>query len=219
MDQQETVFRNRQDAGMRLAQRLKRFHDANPIVLALPRGGVVVGYEIAKQLDVSLTVMVVRKLGAPHNPELGIGAISEGGVKILDTQMIQTLEVSDSELASIIEKEQRELRRRIEIYRYSQPLPDLQMNTVILVDDGVATGVTAFAAIKAAYRLRPHRVIFAVPVCAPETAEIIKIKVDDFICISQPPELSAIGSYYEDFAQVTDDEVVELLSRKKERGV
>jgi predicted phosphoribosyltransferase len=216
-NQQPFVFRDRTDAGRRLAEELQKYVQDNPIVLALPRGGVPVGYEISKALGIPMDVIVARKIGAPSNPELGIGAISEEDVMILDQPTIRLLGFTDGEIKYITGLEQQELKRRIELYRNNKPLPPLHNRTVILVDDGLATGVTAKAAIKSLLKLRPKKLVYAVPVCAQDTAEAIRHYVDEFICLYSPYELSAIGLYYQDFDQVTDKEVTDILKTTREK--
>jgi len=209
------MFEDRRDAGQQLAEQLIKYKD-HPIVLALPRGGVTVGFEIAKMLHEPLDVIVARKLGAPHNPELGIGAIAEDDNIVLDEPTVAVLGITEEQIQSIKESELEEMKRRIDLYRNGKPLPKLTNRTVILVDDGLATGVTALAAIEAIKKQKPKQLIFAVPVCAYETAETIRTKVDDFVCIQCPYDLQAIGLYYRNFQQVTDEEVIELLKQSKQ---
>lgn len=210
------MFEDRADAGKQLLKQLKE-HVGKAIVLALPRGGVAVGYEIAKGLHIPLSVIISRKLGAPYNPELGIGAIAEGNNQVLDKQIIKALGIFPEELARIRDSEQKEIKRRVDLYRNGKPLPNLAGKTVILVDDGLATGVTARVAIEAIRKKRPKRLIFAVPVCASDTVELIKKVVDKFICLHFPYDLQAIGMYYKDFKQMTDSEVLILLNRIKKK--
>lgn len=217
LDQHSAIFQDRVDAGQRLATQLQKYRSDNPLVLALPRGGVVVGYEVSKVLEIPLDVIVSRKIGAPYNPELGIGALSEGNIQILDEQIIQLLGLPKDEIAEIIKQEQKEMVRRIKLYRNNNPLPSLHTRTVILVDDGLATGVTAEASIKAVLQLQPHRLVIAVPVCDYETAETIRRQVDDFICLYSPRSLEAIGFYYQNFSQTTDEEVLQLLAKARKK--
>jgi predicted phosphoribosyltransferase len=205
------IFRDRRDAGRQLADRLLDLREAEPIVLALPRGGVPVGYEIARELEAPLDVFLVRKIGAPGHRELGIGAVAQGGVRIFNESAIQMLGLSWGEIETIVEEETAELERRLRRFRGDRPLPDLTGHTVILVDDGLATGVTALAAIRALRRLEPARIILAVPVCAAETARTMRAEVDDLVCVHAPEDFMAVGLWYENFEQTTDEEVVELL--------
>lgn len=208
-------YKDRYDAGRKLAENLLQYKDENPIVIALPRGGVVVGFEIAKMLNAPLDVLVARKLGAPFYPELGIGAIAPNSVKVLDKDIIKSLNVSDRDLETLIERETEEMYRRIELYRGKLQLPDLGGKTVILVDDGLATGVTARAAIKWIKNMSPKKIILAVPVSPPDTAEYFRNEVDELLCLHEPPEFYAVGAYYMNFDQTTDNEVISLLEKAK----
>lgn len=209
------IFEDRQEAGKRLARELDRYKTENPIVFALPRGGVPIGFQIAKELFAPLDIIVVRKLGAPGREEFGIGAIAEGGVLILDHRTIQLLDISDQELDKIISREQKELERRVKIYRHGRPITKLNDRAVILVDDGLATGVTGRAAIQAVRNLNPKKLIFALPVCAMDTVEEMRSSVDELVCIATPIDLVSVGNWYQNFAQVTDDQVHELLTQTK----
>jgi len=209
------MFRNREDAGRQLARLLQHTRDMQPIVLALPRGGVPVAYEIARELDAPLDVFLVRKIGAPGQRELGIGAVAQGGVRILNESAISMLEVPESEIARITAEETEELQRRLQRFRGDLPLPDLRGRAVILVDDGLATGVSAAAAIRALQRHQPARFILAVPVCAPETAEALRPEVSEIVCALTPQNFMAVGFWYRIFDQTTDEEVVDLLDRAR----
>ena len=207
------TFKHRRHAGQKLAQALGRYHLKDASILALPRGGVPVAYQIARSLHLPLTVLVSRKIGAPGNPEYGIGAVSEFDTVVLDRPAIRALGISDSQIKAIKISETKELDRRIDTYRQSKKLPDLTGKTAVLVDDGLATGVTAKSAIQAVKQLHPQKVILAVPVCAAQTAAELKNWVDDLVCLHAPTNLRAIGLYYRDFAPTTDQEVVRLLHR------
>lgn len=205
------LYKDRFDAGHKLAEKLIKYKDENPIIIALPRGGVVIGYEAAKMLNAPMDIIVTRKIGAPFQPEFGIGAIAPNGIKILDTETVRFLGISEAEIEKIIEQETIEMNRRIKLYRENLPELHLSKKTVIIVDDGLATGVTARAAILAIKQMNPEKVILAVPVSPPDTAEKFRREVDEFICLNEPPDFYAIGAYYENFEQVSDEEVINLL--------
>lgn len=207
------VFTNRFSAGEQLANDLQHYHFTDPYVLALPRGGVPIGFEIAKILNAPLNVLVARKLGAPTNPEFGIGSIAENGVIILDERTINLLQISQDDLHHVILHESSELERRIAEYRHGDQLPSMEGRTVILVDDGLATGVTARAAIESTKKLHPKELIFASPVCALDSVHELQNEVDQVICLAAPIDFIAVGRWYQSFSQVTDEEVVDLLHR------
>lgn len=209
------LFRDRQDAGRQLAQKLASYQEEKPLVLALPRGGVVIGFEVARILRAQLDVIVVRKIGAPGQPELGVGAVAEGGVRLFDTRTIKAIGTREGELDKIVSRELKELRRRANLYRKGNVLLELNGRVVILVDDGVATGVTARAAIRAVKKLGPKKLVFATPVVALETKEILQKEVDEFVALATPGEFAAVGVWYHNFAQVSDEEVVEILEKAK----
>lgn len=211
----DLVFWDRQEAGKVLVKQLRNYKK-NSLVLALPRGGVIVGYEVAKQLGVLLDVVVVRKLGIPWRKELGLGAIAEGDTLYVDQAAVEQLDIGEHILAAVKKEENKELQRRIRVYRDGHHLPSLSGKTVIIVDDGVATGGTMLAAIQAVKKQQPKYLVVAVPVCAKDTAEVIREKVDHLICIDEAQDMDAIGRYYQDFHQVTDEEVVELLHKNHE---
>ena len=177
--------------------------------------GVVVGYEIAYALGAPLDVVVVRKLGTPGQPELALGAIAPGGVCVLNEDVVGWLDISEDEVEQIASQEAREMERRMRLFRSDRPEPALKGKTVIMVDDGVATGMTVRAAIECLCQQEPGHLVLAVPVCAAETAEALRSEVDDLVCLNTPPELLAIGYWYEDFEQVSDEEVVDLLESSR----
>ena len=218
MFQGEPPFKNREDAGRRLAKTLSRYREENPVVFALPRGGVPVGYEISRALEVPLDVFVARKLGAPGQPEFGIGAVAPGGVRILNEDVVRRLGIPDDYVERITERETAEVERRLRHFRGERPEPDVGGRTAILVDDGLATGVTARAAIRALRRLQPRRLVLAVPVCAAQTAKLIGSEVDELVCLETPADLGAIGFWYRDFSQTSDEEVIELLESARREG-
>jgi predicted phosphoribosyltransferase len=213
------VFRDRTDAGRRLAAKLTPLAGrADVIVLALPRGGVPVGFEVARALAVPLDVFLVRKLGTPGREELAMGAIASGGVRVLNSDVVRALGITPDEIAEAAAREAEELRRREEAYRDGRPAPDLRDKTVILVDDGLATGSTMRAAVAAVRKLGPARVVVAVPVGAAETCQEFRPVADDVVCVDTPDPFVAVGNWYEDFAQTSDDEVRELLARSAGPG-
>jgi putative phosphoribosyl transferase len=210
---EEIRFRDREDAGHRLAGALMRYKDQAPLVLGLPRGGVPVAVEVARALGAPLGVWVVRKLGAPGRPELGMGAIAEGAGAYLDRNALRILGVSREQIRAAGEREQRELERRSVVFRGGRPLPEVKGRTVIVVDDGVATGGTAHAALRAIRARHPERLVLAVPVGAPDAIAALRDEVDDLICLTAPSDLRAIGAWYEDFSQTSDAEVCALLKQ------
>jgi predicted phosphoribosyltransferase len=207
-------FRDRTEAGQLLAERLRKYAGRDDVVvLALPRGGVPVGYEVAKALGAPLGVFLVRKVGVPGQEELAMGAIASGGVLVLDEHLVRRLGIDESALKSAVAAEARELERRAAAYDGNREPPPLEGKTVILVDDGLATGATMRAAALAVRRLNPGRVVVAVPVAAAETCKEFEDVVDEIVCEITPEPFRAVGLWYEDFSQTTDDEVRELLAR------
>lgn len=209
------LYKNRQDAGRKLAEKLEKYTEDKPVIIALPRGGVVLGYEVAKALQAPLDIIATRKIGAPFQPEFGIGAIAPNGVRTLDYKSIELLGISESQIEEIIEKETIEMNRRIKLYRKDLAPLDLNKKTVIIVDDGLATGVSTRAAILSIKQMNPKKIILAVPVSPPDTADKFRKEVDDFICLSEPPDFYAVGAYYDDFDQVSDNEVINLIQKAK----
>jgi predicted phosphoribosyltransferase len=206
-------FRDRVEAGRLLAERLQAYAGRDDvIVLALPRGGVPVAYEVAKALGAPLGVFVVRKIGVPGHEELAMGAIASGGVLLLDEELIQRLGLGREELERRIAAELRELERREAAYTGGREAPELEGKTVILVDDGLATGSTMRAAAVAVRRLNPARIVVAVPVASPETCEEFREVVDETVCVLTPRPFRAVGLWYDDFSQTSDDEVRRLLA-------
>lgn len=209
------LYKDRQDAGQQLAEKLKKYRYNNLIIIALPRGGVILGYEVAKAFKVPLDIVAPRKIGAPFHPEFGIGAIAPLGVKVLDTDTINQLRISDAEIEEIVELETNEMNRRTGLYRKDLPPLDLKDKTVIVVDDGIATGVSTKAAILSIKKMNPEKIILAVPVCPQDTQEKFKNFVDEFICLYAPFDFYAVGAFYDDFRQISDGEVIELLEKAK----
>ena len=208
-------FRDRVDAGRRLADKLRTQPLDEPVVFGLARGGVPVAYEVAEGLDAPLDVFVARKVGAPDQPELGIGAIAEGGGRVANSRALRAVGVSADEFEELVEREQVELDRRVHRYRGDRCLPDAHDRDVVLVDDGLATGVTAEAALRSLRMQMPHRLLMAVPTCAPETGERLRTVADDVFCLISPADFYAVGVWYEDFSQTTDDEVMNLLEKAR----
>lgn len=204
-------FRDRTDAGRQLVERLLSSALPRPVVLALPRGGVPVAVEVARALDAPLDVFVARKVGAPGNPEYGIGAVAEGGAVVANLDAVRGLGLSSDEWAARVAVTRAELSRRVERYRGSRPRLDVREHDVVLVDDGLATGVTAEVALTAVRTLGPNRLVLAVPTCAGETAARLAALADDLVCVVTPEPFYAVGQSYARFDQVTDDEVVALL--------
>jgi len=205
-------FRNRTEAGRRLATDLMQYAGrADVRVLALPRGGVPVAFEVARALDAPLDVFVVRKLGLPGHEEYAMGAIASGDVVLVNEQVIQQMGVSQRAVERVLADERRELARREQQYRGSRPPLDVEGNTVLLVDDGLATGASMFAAVAALKRERLARVVVAVPVASRETCEALRREADDVVCSMTPEPFYAVGLWYEDFSQTSDEEVHELL--------
>jgi putative phosphoribosyl transferase len=208
----ETLFEDRRDAGRLLAGRLEQYADERPVVFALPRGGVPVGAEVSRSLGAPLEIIVARKLGAPGQPEFGVGAVAPGGVRVLNERVVRALGIPEDYLEWVSARESEEAERRLRLFRGNRPYPDLAERTAILVDDGLATGVTARAALLALRRLNPRRLVLAVPVCAPSSAELLRPETDDLICLLVPHDLEAVGLWYRNFEQVPDEEVVRLLA-------
>lgn len=210
-------FRDRSEAGRLLGQALAEYAGRpGLLVLALPRGGVPVGYEVARALHAPLDVMLVRKLGVPGHEELAMGAIASGGVRIVSKDVVSTLGIADREIAAVAAVEEEELERREKAYRGGRPPPDVKGRTVILVDDGLATGSTMRAGAAALRAQGVARLIVAVPVAPPETCEALRAEVDEVVCALAPEPFLAVGLWYEDFSQTTDDEVRELLRQARE---
>lgn len=208
----QTRFRDREEAGRQLASRLLHHAGSAPAVLALPRGGVPVAAQIAAALDAPLEVLVARKVGAPHQPELGIGAVAEGGVRIRSDDTLAVLGISKAAFEALAEREETELRRRVERYRGPRPFPLLAGRTAILVDDGLATGVTARAGLRSIRQARVARLVLAVPVAPPATLAELREEADELVCLLAPDPFGAVGYWYRDFHPVSDGEVLDLLT-------
>jgi putative phosphoribosyl transferase len=210
------MFKDRVDAGRLLAMQLKEYaNQPDLLVLGLPRGGLPVAFEVARALKAPLDVFLVRKLGTPGHEELAMGAIASGGVRILNDMVVKGLKISNEVINQVAERELKELQRRERQYRGDNPGPELRNHTVILIDDRLATGTTVRAAAIALRQQQAARIIVAVPVAAPETCDEFRDLVDEAVCAVTPRELYAVGLWYEDFSQTSDDEVVELLERAR----
>ncbi len=206
------IFADRKEAGTELASRLKSYKDAEGvIVLALPRGGVVTGREVASYLNCYLDVIIIRKIGYPGQPEFAIGAVSETGTVVLNEQVISTYGVSNEYIEEEVSGQKEEVERRVALYRKGKRLPDLKDKTIVLIDDGVATGASMKAAISTLKEEGIKKLIVAVPVAPPSTVMELEELVDELICLETPADFMAVGAYYRDFTQVTDDEVIEVL--------
>ncbi len=199
----------------RLGERLLPLAQESPIVVALPRGGVPVAEEVAAALGARLEILAVRKLGAPHNPEYGIGAIAEDGTRVFDSEALAVLGIDNGVLDAIVARESEELRRRVVAYRGDRLALRLRDRTVIVVDDGVATGVTDTAALRAIRRQLPERLILAVPVCAPDALARLGEEADEVVCLVAPLQLQGVGQWYRDFSQVSDQEVIAALGARR----
>jgi putative phosphoribosyl transferase len=206
---------DRQTAGVRLAARLRSYRDQDPVVLALPRGGVPVAFEIATRLGAPLDLLIVRKVGAPGNPEYGLGAVVEGGTRFLDEPRIRAAGYSVRELGPTIAREVAEVERRAREYRGGRPPAEVKGRTVILVDDGVATGGTVLAALRAVRARSPRRIVLALGVAPPETVELLRPGVDELVVLLVPPTFFAVGEWYHQFSQVSDEEVHECLEKSR----
>ena len=211
------LYHDRHDAGRELARKLPEYRDrADVIVLALPRGGVPVAYEVARELHAPLDVFVVRKLGTPGQPELAMGAIASGGVRVLNEDVVQALAIPESAIERVAQEEAEELRRRERQYRGSRPPLEVSGRTAILVDDGLATGSTMRAAARALRLERASKIVVAVPVAARQSCDTVRLEADEVVCGAMPEPFYAVGQWYRDFEQTSDDEVRALLDRAQQ---
>lgn len=209
-----TTFPDRTSAGRQLAERLTHYAGRpDVLVLALPRGGVPVGYEVARALDAPLDVLVVRKLGVPRHEELAMGAVASGGIRVLNQEVIDALEIPDEVIEHVAEREVREVSRRERAFRGDRPKLDVHRRIVILVDDGIATGSTMRAAVAGLRKLGPERIVVAVPTAAPATYDEFERLADECVCVITPEPFYSVGLWYDDFAQTSDEEVRDLLTQ------
>ena len=207
-----SIFKDRIEAGQQLAKELLAYRNKKDLlILALPRGGVPVAFEIAKLLHAPITVFLVRKLGVPGQEELAMGAIAEGNINILDNELIHYLNITEQQVQHVLQKEQHELTRRLQHYRLGKPLPALNNKVIVLVDDGIATGATFKAAIQALKILKPKRLIVATPVASQSSLQEITALVDETVCLATPEPFYSIGQWYQYFDQTNDEEVLNLL--------
>lgn len=213
-----SLFENRSDAGRRLAQELMEYENRDDVVvLALPRGGVPVGYEVAQALCAPLDIILVRKLGVPGHEELAMGAIASGGILVLNHEVVETLQIDHADIHAAAARERQELERREQAYRGSAPRPGVRGKIVILVDDGLATGASMLAAVDSLRQKEPKKIVVAVPTAAPETCRQFEALVDQIVCAATPEPFRGVGLWYEDFSQTSDEEVRDLLAQAESR--
>jgi len=210
------IFKDRVDAGKRLAKELSKYSNRpDVLILALPRGGVPVAFEVARELNVKMDVFIVRKLGVPGNEELAMGAIASDDIRVLNEDVVRSYQIPDRVIATVAANEFRELERRERKYRGDHPKPDISGITVILIDDGLATGATMHAAVEAIKTKNPAKLVVGVPTASPDMCRFFEDKVDEIICATTPEPFYAVGAWYGDFSQTTDEEVCELLNKAR----
>jgi putative phosphoribosyl transferase len=210
------VFRDRREAGEKLAQKLTSYRDrADVLVLALPRGGVPVAFELARELNLPLDVFVVRKLGVPWQPELAMGAVASGGIRFLNREVVQGLGVSEEEISETTTREEESVRQREALFRNGRPAPQIAGKTILLVDDGLATGSSMRAAVAALRQLGPARIVIVVPVGSAGTCRELEREADEVVCLVTPEPFWAVGQWYADFSPTSDEQVQELLQHSK----
>lgn len=213
-------FKDRRDAGKKLGQKLSAYFERpNGLILALPRGGVPVAYEVALALNIPLDIFIVRKLGVPGREELAFGAIASGGVRVLNSDVVRMLSIPDEVINFVAKREFQELQRREQHYRGNRPAPDVSDRTVILIDDGLATGASMRAAVAGLRAQHPARIVIAVPTAAPETCKAFQSEVDEIVCAVTPELFHGVGRWYEDFSQVTDEEVRTYLREANQQSL
>lgn len=206
------LFKDRTDAGRKLASRLADY-GVDALILALPRGGVPVAFEVARVLGASLDVFLVRKLGVPGREELAMGAVASGGGRVINDDVVRALHIPEQDIAAAVERETRELERRERLYRGNKPFPAVEGRTVILVDDGLATGASMRAAVAALRQQNPGKLVVAVPTAPSDTCEVLRREVDEVVCATTPEPFYGVGQWYENFPQTRDEEVLEILKR------
>jgi putative phosphoribosyl transferase len=210
------IFANRTEAGQSLAWRLEQYANREDVViLGIPRGGVPVAFEVAEALHAPLDVFLLRKLGVPGHEELAFGAIASGGVRVLDREILRSLLIPPRDVEAVTEREQRELKRREVVYRGDRPALSVEGKTVILIDDGIATGASLLAGIHALRELRPAKIVIAVPVAPAASRQRLAYEVDEVVCVATPEPFRAVGQFYDDFSQVEDGQVIELLAKNR----
>ncbi|WP_292387513.1 phosphoribosyltransferase [Methanosarcina sp. UBA5] len=210
------LFKDRVDAGKKLAKELSKYANRSDVlILALPRGGVPVAFEVAKELNVKMDVFIVRKLGVPGNEELAMGAISSDNIRVLNEDVVRSFQIPERVINMVAENELKELERRERTYRRDKPKPEVSGSTVILIDDGLATGATMRAAAAALKTKNPAKIVVAVPTGAPDTCELFRREVDEVICVATPEPFYGVGAWYGNFSQTTDEEVCELLDKAR----
>ena len=207
------MFKDRKEAGRLLAKALSEYKDKNPVILAIPRGGVVVAYEVAKSLNAPLDLIIPRKISAPDQPELAIGAVTEDGTTILNQDILQYLRVPDDYIKAEVKRQEEEIKRRIQKYLGDKPRVPIKGKIVILIDDGVATGATIRAAIASIRKRKPALIVLAIPVGPIDTIEELRKDADRVICLMTPEPFFAIGQFYENFEQTSDEEVIQILNK------
>lgn len=205
------IFEDRKEAGRRLGEQLLRFRNQNPVILGIPRGGIPVAAAVARRLDAPLDVLIVRKVGAPDNPEYGLGAVAEGGIQVIDEPRMRQSGYSLQDLAPVLEREKKEVERRVRLYREGRPRIELKDRLVILVDDGVATGGTVRAAIKVLRAAQVRRIVVALGVCPEETYSLLRREADEMVVLIVPHYFFAVGEWYRNFEPVEDEEACRLL--------
>jgi predicted phosphoribosyltransferase len=215
---EEIIFADRRDAGRRLAEKLEPFRGEQPLVLGIPRGGVPVAAEVARALGAPLDVVVVGKIGSPENPEYAIGALAESGAHTLSERAVRAAGMSDAQLRALIARVEGELRERVSRYRGARPPLEVAGRTVILVDDGLATGRSALAAVLSLRTRGAARVVIAVPVAPPASLDALRVEADEVVCVETPDRLWAVGLWYEDFRPTSDEEVAALLAESAAAG-
>ncbi|MDD2340694.1 MAG: phosphoribosyltransferase [Methanosarcina sp.] len=211
-----SLFNDRVEAGRKLAKYLLKYANRSDVlILALPRGGVPVAFEVAKELNVKMDVFIVRKLGVPGNEELAMGAIASDNIRVLNEDVVTSFQIPERVIDMVAENERRELERRESTYRGDRPKPEIKGSTIILIDDGLATGATMRAAAAALKTKSPAKIVVAVPTAAPDTCELLRKEIDEVICVATPEPFYGVGAWYEDFSQTTDKEVCELLDKAR----